>query len=90
MASEDKAVWGAATGVPGLAALNKGSGEQFARVTYYPAVSCAPGGTCAVGGSYIDGSGRRHYGSGTRSRTRRCASTVTMSRSCTLVMRSPR
>jgi hypothetical protein len=56
VASEDNGVWGTAIQVPGLAALNKGSG-QFARVTYYPTVSCAPFGTCAVGGSYIDASG---------------------------------
>jgi hypothetical protein len=43
---------GAAIGVPGLAALNK---NGLASVS---SVSCAPAGTCAVGGEYIDG--QRH------------------------------
>ncbi len=40
--------WGTATGVPGLAALNTGRNAVIA------SVSCAPAGTCAAGGSYLD------------------------------------
>ncbi len=38
--------WGKATGVPGVAALNKG------RYAHVYTVSCAPGGSCAAGGGY--------------------------------------
>jgi hypothetical protein len=48
--------WSKATGVPGLAALDKGRKQPFAQVTFYPTVSCAPGGTCTAGGSYTDAS----------------------------------
>ncbi len=57
VASERNGRWGTAIQVPGLAALNKGSSEQYARVNYFPTVSCAPAGMCAAGGSYIDASG---------------------------------
>jgi hypothetical protein len=40
--------WGTATGVPGLAALDKGG---FAAVI---SVSCGPAGSCAAGGDYTD------------------------------------
>jgi len=43
--------WGSAAGVPGLAALNaSGRAEVLS-------VSCGPDGTCAAGGSYLDGNG---------------------------------
>jgi hypothetical protein len=44
--------WGTAIEVPGLAALNKG-GEAFA-----DSVSCPSAGSCAVGGTYLDGNGQ--------------------------------
>ena len=49
VAVEKNGVWGTATRVPGLAALNEGG---FAGVS---SVSCAPAGYCAAGGSYTDG-----------------------------------
>jgi len=51
VASENNGVWGTAIQVPGLAALSKGRGAFFS------AVSCAPAGTCAAGGTYTDASG---------------------------------
>jgi hypothetical protein len=51
--SERKGVWGRAIEVPGSAALNKG------RIAVVSSVSCAAAGTCAAGGFYTDGSGRR-------------------------------
>jgi hypothetical protein len=44
--------WGRATGVPGLAALNQG---RYADVG---TVSCVPGGSCAMGGTYAESDGR--------------------------------
>jgi hypothetical protein len=44
--------WGTAIEVPGLAALNKG-GEAFA-----DSVSCPSAGSCAAGGTYLDGNGQ--------------------------------
>src|SRR6266567_4113239 len=52
--SEKNGVWGRAIPVPGLAALNKGGDAGVS------SVSCAPAGSCTAGGSYADGSGRRH------------------------------
>jgi hypothetical protein len=50
-ASELNGTWGAAVAVPGLAALNaEGNGQVYS-------ASCAPGGSCGVGGSYQDSSG---------------------------------
>jgi len=46
--------WAKATGVPGLAALNKDG-----RPTMIMSVSCVPAGTCTAGGFYADRSGRR-------------------------------
>ncbi len=46
---ERNGIWGKATGVPGLGALNKGG---FAGVS---SVSCAAAGNCAAGGFYVDG-----------------------------------
>jgi hypothetical protein len=54
VASEDNRVWGTAIPVPGLAALNKGTGGGQAA---YLSISCAPAGPCAAGGSYTDASG---------------------------------
>jgi myo-inositol catabolism protein IolC len=51
--SEKKGVWGKGVEVPGSAALNV---DGNAAVN---SVSCAAAGSCAVGGSYLDGSG--HY-----------------------------
>ena len=45
--------WRRAIEVPGLAALNTG-GQGIVH-----SVSCAPAGTCAAGGSYLDG--HDHY-----------------------------
>ena len=56
VARQDNGRWGRAIQVPGLAALNKGSSQPFAQVTFYPTVSCAPAGTCAAGGAYTDAS----------------------------------
>jgi hypothetical protein len=53
VASEDRGVWGPAIPVPGLAALNKGTGDRYPA---YLLVSCAPAGPCAAGGSYTDAS----------------------------------
>jgi hypothetical protein len=55
VASERHGVWGNAVEVPGLKALNAGGLPGIAQVT---AVSCAPDGDCAAGGSYIDRSGK--------------------------------
>ena len=49
--SEANGVWGRAEKVPGTAALNRGG------VAGLDAVSCAPGGYCAAGGSYADAAG---------------------------------
>jgi hypothetical protein len=51
--TERKGRWGAAIGVPGLAALNKGMDAHVL------AVSCASAGNCGVGGYYFDRP--RHY-----------------------------
>ena len=53
VASDDNGVWETAIQVPGLAGLDKGGGSGF------PAVSCAPAGTCAAGGNYTDASGHQ-------------------------------
>jgi hypothetical protein len=47
--------WGTAQEVPGTAALNKGGQAQV------NSVSCAPAGTCAVGGFYTDKSGKTSH-----------------------------
>jgi hypothetical protein len=47
-------VWGPAIRVPGLAALNKGTGHRYPA---YISVSCAPAGPCAAGGTYTDAFG---------------------------------
>jgi len=52
VAGERDGVWGTATGVPGLAALNK-----FGHLKVL-SVSCGSAGSCAAGASYTDGSGR--------------------------------
>jgi hypothetical protein len=44
--------WGQVMGVPGLGALNKGG------LLTAISVSCGSAGSCSVGGSYQDGSGR--------------------------------
>jgi hypothetical protein len=62
VAVERNGRWGTATGVPGLAALNKGGGP-----TTVLSVSCAPAGSCAAGGSYTDRSGH-HQGFVTQAR----------------------
>jgi D-alanine-D-alanine ligase-like ATP-grasp enzyme len=49
--SEVNGTWGTAEEVPGTAALNQGG---FAEVN---SVSCAPGGNCSAGGTYLDSSG---------------------------------
>ncbi|SPF55681.1 hypothetical protein SBA4_7290001 [Candidatus Sulfopaludibacter sp. SbA4] len=49
VASERNGAWGKAIAVPGLAALNTGSGDL-----QMPALSCASAGNCAVGGIYSD------------------------------------
>jgi hypothetical protein len=51
VASERRGVWGKAIEVPGLGALNAGG------VAGVVSVSCAPAGSCAVTGFYLDGSG---------------------------------
>jgi hypothetical protein len=50
--------WGTAIEVPGTAALNAG-GYQGGSAGV-ESISCAAAGECAAGGSYRDGSGRRH------------------------------
>jgi hypothetical protein len=57
VASQVNGRWGAAIRVPGLAALDKGTSQPFAQVTFYPVVSCAPAGPCIAGGAYTDASG---------------------------------
>jgi hypothetical protein len=54
VAAERNGRWSTATGVPGLAALNKGGGQ-----TMVLSVSCAPAGSCAAGGFYTDRSHHR-------------------------------
>jgi len=54
VASEDHGVWDPAIEVPGLAALNKGTGARYRDGI---SMSCAPAGPCAVGGNYFDASG---------------------------------
>ena len=58
VAVETNGVWGTATEVPGLAALNNGPDptDEFANV--YSA-SCAPAGGCAAAGTYADRGGNR-------------------------------
>jgi Bacterial Ig-like domain (group 3) len=51
---EQDGTWGTASELPGSAALNAGKTADLV------SVSCASPGNCAVGGSYTDGSGRRH------------------------------
>jgi hypothetical protein len=51
LASEVNGGWRAATGVPGIAALNGGFAPQVA------SVSCASAGNCGAGGHYNDSSG---------------------------------
>ncbi len=53
VASERAGVWGTAEDVPGMAALAVG-GVNFPWVSL---VSCAGSGSCAIGGTYTDGSG---------------------------------
>ncbi len=53
VAAERNGRWGAAIEVPGLGALNQGG---YAHVS---SVSCASAGSCAAGGHYKDGDGRR-------------------------------
>ena len=48
VAVERSGRWGTAIGVPGLGALNTGGGAEV------DSVSCAPAGTCAAGGYYLD------------------------------------
>jgi hypothetical protein len=50
MAAGRNGAWGKATGIPGLAALNKGTGVV-------ESVSCASPGNCAAGGTYQDRQG---------------------------------
>ena len=49
VAVERNGRWGTATGVPGLAALNKGGAPPMVL-----SVSCAPAGSCVAGGFYTD------------------------------------
>jgi hypothetical protein len=51
--SEKNGVWGQAIEVPGLATLNAGGFAQVA------SVSCGTAGSCAAGGSYLDGHSHR-------------------------------
>ena len=51
--SEQNGIWGQAIAVPGLAALNRGVNARVFQV------SCASAGSCAAGGSYLDGSGHQ-------------------------------
>jgi hypothetical protein len=51
VASESNGAWQAATELPGTGTLDKGGSARVA------SVSCAPAGTCSVGGSYTDRSG---------------------------------
>jgi hypothetical protein len=51
--SEKNGTWGELTEVPGLAALNQGGSAQVL------ALSCAPAGNCAAGGSYTDSAGHQ-------------------------------
>jgi hypothetical protein len=48
VADERDGRWGKATGVPGLAALNKGEEAEV------DVVSCGSAGNCAVAGDYTD------------------------------------
>jgi hypothetical protein len=52
VAVERDGVWGTATGVPGLGALNKRGNADV------NSVSCGSAGSCAAGGYYKDGGGR--------------------------------
>ena len=54
MVSQKNGVWGRATEVPGLAALNKGGNASIS------SVSCAPPGRCTAGGSYTERSVHPH------------------------------
>jgi hypothetical protein len=49
-------LWGAARTLPGYLALNTGSTSPGTT----PQVACSAAGACAVGGGYVDSSGRRH------------------------------
>jgi hypothetical protein len=51
LVTETNGVWGNAFNVPGLAALNVGA------VVGLNSISCGTAGSCAVGGTYTDGSG---------------------------------
>ena len=55
VATQTDGSWNTAIPVPGLAALNTGSGA-----TVY-SVSCSSDGNCAIGGSYRDGSGPQGF-----------------------------
>jgi hypothetical protein len=55
VATQVNGSWGSAIALPGLAALNAGGSARVA------ALSCDPAGSCAAGGSYLDG---HHHGQG--------------------------
>jgi hypothetical protein len=55
--SEQDERWGTAIEVPGTAGLNKGATQKAG--AQISSVSCSAAGSCAAGGSYIDGLGRR-------------------------------
>jgi len=55
VATERDGVWGAATGVPGLGALNTGGGAGVF------SLSCASAGNCAGGGTYDDQRGSQGF-----------------------------
>jgi hypothetical protein len=55
VATERDGRWGAATGVPGLAALSRGGGGNVV------SVSCASAGNCAAGGTYEDHRGLQGF-----------------------------
>ena len=48
--TETNGTWGTAEQVPGIAALNTGGSAAV------ESISCAPAGSCAAGGNYLDGS----------------------------------
>jgi hypothetical protein len=55
--AERNGVWGAAEDVPDMATLGDPTGSLFDGNASALSVSCASAGNCAVGGSYLDGSG---------------------------------
>jgi len=55
VASRVSGTWGKAGELPGSGALNTGG------VAYLPALSCAPGGTCSAGGSYLNSAGYQAF-----------------------------